>query len=232
MNDNMYFVYFAVIIIALIVVIVLKIRDGKRKNELPKEHFRPADKLPETIPDPAPSVNPAPPVNRAASVNPASPVNRAASVKAAAPVNPAAPIDPVPDRGMETVLLKEVSGPETEYADPGKTEFAGSSYEPYTYELVLKDKNNAAIELKCILDGDVVLGRKHSRPGIIIGYEKSVSAEHCRISGSDGNYFVQDLNSTNHTLLNGTRVNDAVEINTGDVLTLGRAEFQVFIRPV
>ena len=177
----MYFVYFAVIIIALIVVIVLKIRDGKRKNELPKEHFRPADKLPETIPDPAPSVNPAPPVKPAASVNPAAPV------KPAAPVNLAAPIDPVPDRGMETVLLKEVSGPETEYADPGKTEFAGSSYEPYTYELVLKDKNNAAIELKCILDGDVVLGRKHSRPGIIIGYEKSVSAEHCRISGSDGN---------------------------------------------
>lgn len=54
-----------------------------------------------------------------------------------------------------------------------------------------------------------------------------VSRVHCRLtSDASDQLVVEDLESTNGTLVNGTRIDRAV-LRTGDVLTLGRVEFTV-----
>ena len=54
-----------------------------------------------------------------------------------------------------------------------------------------------------------------------------VSRLHCRLTASSSDQLVvEDLESTNGTLVNGTRVDRAV-LKTGDVLTVGRVEFRV-----
>jgi ABC transport system ATP-binding/permease protein len=54
-----------------------------------------------------------------------------------------------------------------------------------------------------------------------------VSRVHCRLSADASNQLiVEDLDSTNGTLVNGKRVSRAV-LRNGDVLTIGRVEFTV-----
>jgi pSer/pThr/pTyr-binding forkhead associated (FHA) protein len=54
-----------------------------------------------------------------------------------------------------------------------------------------------------------------------------VSRVHCRMTAGDHDELrVEDLGSTNGTLVNGARVDRAV-LRTGDVLTIGRVTFTV-----
>jgi len=54
-----------------------------------------------------------------------------------------------------------------------------------------------------------------------------VSRVHCRLTADDSDQLiVEDLESTNGTLVNGERVSRAV-LRTGDTLTVGRVNFSV-----
>ncbi len=54
-----------------------------------------------------------------------------------------------------------------------------------------------------------------------------VSRLHCRLTASTSDQLVvEDLESTNGTMVNGTKIDRAV-LKTGDVLTVGRVEFRV-----
>ena len=54
-----------------------------------------------------------------------------------------------------------------------------------------------------------------------------VSRLHCRLSaGSDGQLVVEDLGSTNGTVVNGKRI-DRATLGAGDSLQVGRVTFQV-----
>lgn len=54
-----------------------------------------------------------------------------------------------------------------------------------------------------------------------------VSRVHCRlVADTEDQLTVEDLESTNGTLVNGQRV-DRVVLRTGDVLTIGRVEFRI-----
>jgi pSer/pThr/pTyr-binding forkhead associated (FHA) protein len=54
-----------------------------------------------------------------------------------------------------------------------------------------------------------------------------VSRVHCRLTADDSDQLiVEDLESTNGTLVNGERVSRAV-LRTGDTLTVGRVNFNV-----
>lgn len=53
-----------------------------------------------------------------------------------------------------------------------------------------------------------------------------VSRVHCRLTAADDQLTVEDLDSTNGTQVNGTRV-DRSALKTGDTLTVGRVEFRV-----
>ena len=61
--------------------------------------------------------------------------------------------------------------------------------------------------------------------------DKYLSVRHCRIYKADGSFFIEDLDSTNGTFLNGDELGDeAVELIDGDKISIGRLNF-IFVMP-
>lgn len=54
-----------------------------------------------------------------------------------------------------------------------------------------------------------------------------LSSEHARLELRDGVWYLEDLNSTNGTFLNGFEVRAASELNPGDVVRVGRVELKL-----
>lgn len=98
------------------------------------------------------------------------------------------------------------------------------------YTLHLTDIKNPGRTFKAPIGEGVVIGRKAGEADIVIDYEKSVSARHCRIFERDGKFYAQDLQSSNGSLLNGIRLEEEAEICSGNLLTLGRLELKIQIR--
>lgn len=61
-----------------------------------------------------------------------------------------------------------------------------------------------------------------------IGDNTAVSRSHANFITRDGEYFVVDTNSTNHTFVNGqmTQSNSEVKISPGDTIRLGNEDFE------
>ena len=66
----------------------------------------------------------------------------------------------------------------------------------------------------------LLIGRNEG--GLII-QDVTVSRRHAKISVSENKYFIEDLNTTNGTFVNGIRTNKSV-LNPGDILKLGNIE--------
>ena len=75
------------------------------------------------------------------------------------------------------------------------------------------------------INGPVVIGRS---PGadIVIG-DDFVSGKHARISPSGDGAVLEDLGSTNGTLLNGQRVTSAQMLRPGDSIDIGAVKLKV-----
>jgi hypothetical protein len=74
------------------------------------------------------------------------------------------------------------------------------------------------------LFGGVTLGR--SADADIAFTDRYASGLHARVYPRAGRYFVEDMNSTNGTLLNGDPVIGEVEIPDGSTLTIGDTSFR------
>lgn len=61
---------------------------------------------------------------------------------------------------------------------------------------------------------------------------QAISKQHCALLVRDGRVFVQDLSSTNGTLLNGSPVQGETAVKDGDQLKVGPLEFKVQIIPL
>lgn len=57
----------------------------------------------------------------------------------------------------------------------------------------------------------------------------AISRQHCAIVRHDARVTVQDLDSRNGTLINGTRITEETELSSGDELTVGPLKFMVTI---
>lgn len=103
--------------------------------------------------------------------------------------------------------------------------------EPTKKNLVLTDLNTPSKSFQVPLLESVVIGRSHKQANLVIDYDKSVSATHCEIKiGPDNKIVVTDLQSSNGTFVNDSRVRGEVEISSGVTLKLGRLEFKLEIR--
>lgn len=79
------------------------------------------------------------------------------------------------------------------------------------------------------LSGDDVIGRDEDCT--IPAEDSFMSHRHAHIFKEKDGYYIEDLDSTNGTFLNGKRLGeDAVELLDGDRICIGRVEF-VFLRP-
>jgi pSer/pThr/pTyr-binding forkhead associated (FHA) protein len=56
--------------------------------------------------------------------------------------------------------------------------------------------------------------------------DKSVSREHARLSRLQNNYVIEDLGSTNGTMVNGSRISEATLLHPGDVVSIGAIDFR------
>ena len=81
-------------------------------------------------------------------------------------------------------------------------------------------------------------GRKHSLEGntTVLGRQadcticlpaKAVSRQHAQIVQTDGAYFLEDLDSSNGTYLNGQRVRSQAALRNGDEIQVGTCRFLV-----
>jgi len=74
--------------------------------------------------------------------------------------------------------------------------------------------SGARLGARIVPDGEpVVIGREIDCDFQIA--ERSVSRQHCRIFVRDGEHWIEDLGSTNHTYVNGSRI-DRVALRDGD----------------
>ncbi len=93
--------------------------------------------------------------------------------------------------------------------------------------LVLQDITDSNKVYGCDLAYPAVLGRDASSCDVVIEGDKSVSRKHCKFYCRGGACFVEDMNSFNHTYLNGVMVEEPQEIHVGDRLKFGMVELTV-----
>ena len=74
------------------------------------------------------------------------------------------------------------------------------------------------------LFGGVSLGR--SADADIRLDDRYASGIHARVFNRSGSHFVEDMNSTNGTLLNSRDLHGEAELNPGDVIRIGDTEFR------
>ena len=90
---------------------------------------------------------------------------------------------------------------------------------------LIRVKNNERIPLnKAVFR----IGKERSFVDYFIGDNTAVSRSHANFIARDGEYFVVDTNSTNHTFVNGQMIqsNSEVKISPGDTIRLGNEDFE------
>lgn len=75
------------------------------------------------------------------------------------------------------------------------------------------------------LTGKTTIGRRRSNDLVLS--DNTVSGQHCIILTDGDDIYIQDLDSTNGTFLNGKRIHEKTVLQRGDKLMLGKQEFTV-----
>src|SRR5699024_6822376 len=73
------------------------------------------------------------------------------------------------------------------------------------------------------IDENVSIGR--SNKSSIIIKDPYTSREHLRIVKDEGDYYLEDMESGNGTIVNGEKIMDVVRLKNGDRIKLGAVEF-------
>lgn len=90
---------------------------------------------------------------------------------------------------------------------------------------LIRKKNNEKISLNKPV---FRVGKERSYVDYFIGDNTAISRSHANFIARDGEYFVVDTNSTNHTFVNGTMIQSNVEaaITNGDTIRLANEDFE------
>lgn len=75
-------------------------------------------------------------------------------------------------------------------------------------------------------DAPILIGRSEEA-NILIGYDQYCSRRHAKIYWSDNKCYVQDLESTNGTYVNGSKIQGSVELKNNDIISLGSTELVI-----
>lgn len=143
-----------------------------------------------------------------------------ASQKADGAVSPVAHIKTQNLNFGETTVLGGGAVGETTVLNPD----AMSKSQAY----LIRKKNNE----KIILNKETFrLGKERNFVDYFISDNTAISRSHANIISRDGEYFVVDTNSTNHTYINGMMLLSGTEskVNGGDVIRLANEEFTFYL---
>ena len=86
----------------------------------------------------------------------------------------------------------------------------------------IKNRSEGAV-YRMTLARELVIGREAA----LTVCDRAVSRQHCKISVSGGKLYLSDLSSANHTYLNGKRLSDTVELNSGDLIRIGNTVLEI-----
>lgn len=139
------------------------------------------------------------------------------SVKATVSASPENAPDPatIPDPPPQT-LVKPESQPAPAYSDVYFTLSAtGSIFKLSTLTVIGREDPSAQIDLDGYPDG------------------KFVSHRHAQVMDSEGTYYIEDLNSANHTFVNSIRLSagQSQPLHDGDTVRLGKIELHFHTNP-
>lgn len=98
------------------------------------------------------------------------------------------------------------------------------------YKVTLTNKNDITRSFQCELRNSVSVGRAVGNDIVIDS--GSVSKKHCMITNKNGRLFIQDLNSTNGTYVNGEEIHFDTEIFSGNTIRIGKEELLVKLEQV
>lgn len=93
--------------------------------------------------------------------------------------------------------------------------------------LVLRVKQNSEERVLRFQNSEVVIGRDPACECYL--QDLTISARHARLTYHHSQWWVEDLNSRNGTLLNETPIVNAVVVASGDRLQCGQIEFHVLL---
>lgn len=102
---------------------------------------------------------------------------------------------------------------------------AGETGKKMRYKVTLTDKNDISCSFQCELRNSISIGR--SAGNDIVLNATNISKKHCMITNKNGRLFIQDLNSTNGTAVNGERIHFDTEIFSGSIIQIGKSELLV-----
>ncbi|NLD96126.1 MAG: FHA domain-containing protein, partial [Synergistaceae bacterium] len=86
--------------------------------------------------------------------------------------------------------------------------------------------------IKTVITDRLVLGRSAGQSALAIPGDATISARHCELVVSKGKLFVNDLQSSNGTMVNGVPIQGNYPLEDGDRLTLGKTELRLRIPEV
>lgn len=98
------------------------------------------------------------------------------------------------------------------------------------WNVQLKDIKNNRIFAKQ-LTSEIMIGRVENpnyAQMVVLDYDNSVSKVHCRIFLEKGEFYLEDLQSVNHTFLNGNIIKNVEKISSEDVIGIGNVKMKVF----
>lgn len=105
----------------------------------------------------------------------------------------------------------------------------GALAEAYLKLINLRSELDFDVEESYELEEDTTIGRG-GKCGLCVD-DRYLSQKHCRIFKRDGSFYIEDLDSTNGTFLNGEQLGEeAVELFDGDKLGFGRVSM-LFVLP-
>ena len=96
--------------------------------------------------------------------------------------------------------------------------------------ILLTDVNDMRFRMKKSITSNsaLVVGR-NTDCDVCVNYDKTVSGRHCEIIKEVDGYYINNLSSSNGTIVNGTRITGRTPVHTGDLIKMGKVELRLEI---
>lgn len=118
--------------------------------------------------------------------------------------------------GTPPIVKQEARKPSTLSPDANTTIKLVAMNAPNYFEIVV-DKD------------DLLIGKKQDLVDKVISFNNMISRKHCRITKTNGEFYINDEGSANGTYVNGIRLNPGQksQVNRGDIIRLADSDFQI-----
>lgn len=139
------------------------------------------------------------------------------------------------NKRTERIIIREHIEPITERQDiEEKTVLLASQNDDE--ETVLLEQNREIAFIKRIKTNEIIIINKNefllgkaSTCDFVISNNPAISRQQAKISLINGNYYLEDLNSLNHSFVENEQINKPVILNDTMIFNLADEEFQFFL---